>query len=346
MSISEKLTTIAENEQKVYDAGKKAEWSDFWDELQSNGKRTGYGYRFRGWTDAMFYPKYDLNVVDNCTYMFYSTSIKNLKQRLIECGVELDLSQATGSGLFAYNYVLEELPILDLSNFQNDATNMFTNCKVLHTIDKVILGSNNPNANYTNWFAGCTALKNILIGAETKGERCSDLITVPFNEAFENVTYREDFKDWVGKLKDSFVSEYADYIDIAYKETIICFENGESKWYGEYDSYDYIMLPSWFVPENVTDNVSFYLCPQSQAQDKFSKESISLHIDFKSCPLSRKSIGSVISALSGSASDKTLTLKKSAVNEAFGIDVDNEDSWTLEFELLRDSKDNWTIAYV
>ena len=40
MSIAEKLTTVAENVPKVYEAGKKAEYDAFWDKYQNNGKRT------------------------------------------------------------------------------------------------------------------------------------------------------------------------------------------------------------------------------------------------------------------------------------------------------------------
>ncbi len=348
MSIAEKLAVIAENEPKVYDAGKKAEWSEFWDELQNNGERTGYGYRFRGWTDRMFYPKYDLNVVGNSVYMFYGTSIKNLKQRLIECGVKLDLSQATGGALFAYNYELEELPVLDLSNFQSDTTNMFASCRVLHTIDKVILGSDIPNIVYTNWFTNCNSLKNIIIGAETKGERCSDLITMPFNEVFKDVWYDDNEGCWRATLTDSFASKYAEYMEDYgpdYGETIMCFETGETVW-SYYSSGDIGgPLPSWFIPEDETENVSFYLCPRSHEEDCFSRESIANNIDFRHCPLSRKSIGSVISALSTKASGKTLTLKKSAVSEAFGIDVDDV-HYLLESYLLINSRSNWTIAYI
>ena len=40
MSIAEKLQQIAENEQNVYDAGKKAQYDEFWDNYQNKGNRT------------------------------------------------------------------------------------------------------------------------------------------------------------------------------------------------------------------------------------------------------------------------------------------------------------------
>lgn len=48
MSIADKLTTIAENEQKVFEAGKQAEYDSFWDFVTQNGTRTIYRYAFAG----------------------------------------------------------------------------------------------------------------------------------------------------------------------------------------------------------------------------------------------------------------------------------------------------------
>lgn len=73
MTIAEKLTAIAENEQKVYDAGKQAEYDAFWDSYQENGSRTDYtgGFAGRGWTSSNFNPKYPLQPL-NAGYMFYN----------------------------------------------------------------------------------------------------------------------------------------------------------------------------------------------------------------------------------------------------------------------------------
>ncbi len=59
------------------------------------------------------------------------------------------------------------------------------------------------------------------------------------------------------------------------------------------------------------------------------------NVNMKWCPLSRASIESVVAALGDTASGKTLTLKKSAVEAAFT---------TEEWETLAASKPNWTIA--
>ena len=59
------------------------------------------------------------------------------------------------------------------------------------------------------------------------------------------------------------------------------------------------------------------------------------NVNMKWCPLSRASIESVVAALGDTASVKTLTLKKTAVEAAFT---------TEEWETLAASKPNWTIA--
>lgn len=62
MSIADKLKTIAENEQKVFDAGKQAEYDAFWDIFQQNGNRTSYDRCFEGnyWSNENYNPKYPL----------------------------------------------------------------------------------------------------------------------------------------------------------------------------------------------------------------------------------------------------------------------------------------------
>lgn len=84
MSIADKLIAIAENVQKVYDAGKaaggsgggydegyaagqQAEYDRFWDAYQQNGNRTMYYQRFQhdGWRDETLCPKYPIICKDD-----------------------------------------------------------------------------------------------------------------------------------------------------------------------------------------------------------------------------------------------------------------------------------------
>ena len=62
--------------------------------------------------------------------------------------------------------------------------------------------------------------------------------------------------------------------------------------------------------------------------------------------LNKKSIESIINALSASESGLTVTFSKTAVNKAFGIDIDDESTWTFEWLELRGTKSKWTFNYV
>lgn len=114
MSIAEKLTTIAENQRRVYDAGYAVadhhgqitanlryqegleegyqngktdgisigaanEHNDFWDTYQQNGNRRNYfcGFGGVGWTDKHFEPKYPI-IATAADYMFYASNITDI----------------------------------------------------------------------------------------------------------------------------------------------------------------------------------------------------------------------------------------------------------------------------
>ena len=64
--------------------------------------------------------------------------------------------------------------------------------------------------------------------------------------------------------------------------------------------------------------------------------------------LTKASITSVMNALSKDITGQTITLNKTAVNNAFGINVDDESTYPegSEYYTLRHSKDNWTFSYM
>lgn len=113
MSIADKLTTIADNQQKVYDtgyekgnqtgydAGRNDEWSDFWDSFQDYGKRTRYLGAFSGWTTDAFRPKYDITFPGvrsdlEAHNLFAASKITgSLTEILDKYGVKIDFSNLT-----------------------------------------------------------------------------------------------------------------------------------------------------------------------------------------------------------------------------------------------------------
>ena len=66
------------------------------------------------------------------------------------------------------------------------------------------------------------------------------------------------------------------------------------------------------------------------------------------CPLSKDSITSVINALSSATSKLTVTFRKTAINNAFGINIDDETTYPegSEYHTLKNTKTNWIFKYV
>ena len=162
MTIAEKLTKIADNEQKVYDAGyergyhdgeivgggsydegfadgKQAEYDAFWDVYQNNGNRTDYSFAFAGnggngyssakgvWTNETFKPKYPLIASKGANYMFRGSCIEN-----VDC--DIDISQCTTvTYMFYYNYLIKTIRKLIISE-NVKMTAPFEQCSALENI--------------------------------------------------------------------------------------------------------------------------------------------------------------------------------------------------------------------
>lgn len=172
MSISEKLQTIAENEQKVYDSGmtkgieqgKKAEYDAFWDSYQDYGNRTDYrrAFNLKWWGDKNFYPKYDMFIKGAPNDGFAESTITNLKKRLEECGVILDFSGAT-----AFSYVFNSSKITDIGVVNTTGApslgSLFNSAYSLKNIDALILKKDGSQAFSNDPFRMCQELENITI---------------------------------------------------------------------------------------------------------------------------------------------------------------------------------------
>ena len=163
MSIAEKLQTAAENQQKVYEAGQKAEYDRFWDNYQDNGNRGHYRYAFYRtfWNDENFKPKYDIKPTQDGQYIFQQCGVTDMKAILQRQGVVLDFSK-TPSLYHCFNSAaVTHLPELDCSkctSFQNT----FVNCSSLVSIDKLIISDKVTGANFAQMFTGCSSLQNVI----------------------------------------------------------------------------------------------------------------------------------------------------------------------------------------
>lgn len=177
MSIAEKLQTIAENEQKVFDAGKQAQEQEFWDSYQDNGNRTRYNYAFAqmGWTNECFKPKYDIKPT-HADYMFRDNPFKgDLAAYLESLGIVLDLTNNTAlTQSFRAMRNVTRLPVIDCSLITS-LNYCFSENTALETIDKIIV-SDTGKTTFVNMFLSTPKLKEIrfegVIGTSINFQQC------------------------------------------------------------------------------------------------------------------------------------------------------------------------------
>lgn len=147
MSISDKLTEIAENQQKVYDAGIERMWED----ITIGGTRTNYYHAFRNGGMSMegIKPTHDIKVVGDGTEMF--RNVKNTGTEPIDLkaveerqGIKFDFSECTNPYQMFYLSEIDTLNILDLSNANANASCLyflFAESKI-RRIEKLIISEN------------------------------------------------------------------------------------------------------------------------------------------------------------------------------------------------------------
>ena len=161
MNIAEKLTTIAENEQKVFDAGRKS----FMETYQGNANDGTLMFGSPAWNSSTFYPVKDIDLHTRSFYYFSwgKAPYIDLAQRLEDCGVRILPVTRTGAYSYAFLYCsVTRLPELDFSMYPTQPFNeTFAYASHLVTIDKLILGEH--TGAFTRTFNSCNALKNIVI---------------------------------------------------------------------------------------------------------------------------------------------------------------------------------------
>lgn len=137
MSMADKLQTIAENEQKVYDAGKLAERKAFWDTLQNNGNGANYYFAFAygRFTDENYEPQHDI--------VCRAISI-------------------AGQNLFTASPGITDTKVPIYANSISAAA-MFNSNSGLKTIRLFVV---EKTTTFVTCFTGCTALENLTIGGE------------------------------------------------------------------------------------------------------------------------------------------------------------------------------------
>lgn len=170
MAIKEKFIQIAENEQRVYEAGKakgieegkQAEYDAFWDVFQNNGNRKSYAYAFGsgGWNDSTFAPKYNLVLASDQTRMFIRSQIKDLKGILEGLGVILDTSGANNLSYLFEESAVTKCPLIDTRGMSNPQRIFYYATALTETTLKL---KDDGSQTFTGLFSGCTALTDLEI---------------------------------------------------------------------------------------------------------------------------------------------------------------------------------------
>lgn len=165
-TMSANNVTIAENEQKVYEAGQKSEYDKFWDEHQMNGERTIYAGAFAGWKGENFNPKYKIAPVGSTVahYMFYAFNRNRRGDETIEM---FDMSP--------YQHMLDFSGITTQTSMFMDAAikNLycdFSKCKSLNSVfqganvselENITLKVTSVTTSFTNWFNNRTKITKL-----------------------------------------------------------------------------------------------------------------------------------------------------------------------------------------
>lgn len=143
-----------------YDAGKLAEWSEFWDAYQENGSRKMYNgaFAWSTWNDKLFRPKYDI-VPTQLSQTFQYTGIINLIDDLEKQNVKLDTSNCTYYLQAFQGSRITHYPTIDMSKATNTTYAFGSDANVVK-IEKLILSKSTP---FYNTFQLASKLEEITI---------------------------------------------------------------------------------------------------------------------------------------------------------------------------------------
>lgn len=136
MSIAEKLQTIAENEQRVYEAGKKAELVALWNTIQDNGNRRQYQYAFSEgtltWTDDIFLPQHP--IICDGTSVYTATALFNGNMGITDTKVPITISNTRADTCFRNCINLKRIPSLTLEKVVR-FSQTFEKCRALEELN-------------------------------------------------------------------------------------------------------------------------------------------------------------------------------------------------------------------
>ena len=220
-----KLTTIAENEPKVFAAGKKSFWDTYLEPLRK-GNETVNLFSGQGWNNKTFFPTENIIPKNNGMGMFlyfswYVSPYIDLAERLKECGVYLDTTYCNNFTQMFANCFVTKLPKISVIA-GTGLTQTFVGMRVLKEIEELNLRGQKefdegktPNT-FDRTFDTCAELEKItvtgIIGNSISFSNCSKLTPASVDsiigalkqlaegETAKTVTFHSTVK---GKMTDS-----------------------------------------------------------------------------------------------------------------------------------------------
>lgn len=164
MSIADKLTTIAENVQKVYEAGRKDEYDAFWDTYPVEQYDMSYAFAGFSWDSEKFRPKVNLKPT-RATRMFTVFDYRKHKPPLdfvdwtSKTGLSIDFGNCTNLNQIFSQANISRIGTLDIRK-STDNYGIFSENRVIHTIEKLKVTEKSP---FASTFYNTTELENLII---------------------------------------------------------------------------------------------------------------------------------------------------------------------------------------
>lgn len=180
--IADKSVTIAENEQKVFESGKKAERKHYWSVLQNNGEGANYRYAFcySRYDDTTYNPQFDIrctNAESSAQYMFYDSPITDTKVAIYAPTTNI-----------AYCFqrsavkIIREITVYESTTFNN----AFQQCNNLEQLTmKGVIGQNGFNVQWSTKLSHDSIVSIINALSTTTSGLTVTLSKIAVNNAFE-----------------------------------------------------------------------------------------------------------------------------------------------------------------
>lgn len=154
-NIADKLTTIAENQQKIYDKGKE----DMWSRITVNGTRKNYTRAFNNQDFSGETVPDNLIPRESSSQMFYNYAGTEYPLGVDLSNVPSDVAANASTTAALYSWSIHITYIYDMKLPAPMGYNStFSTCRKLKTIEKVRV---HKDTTFSNTFLSCNSLENI-----------------------------------------------------------------------------------------------------------------------------------------------------------------------------------------